>query len=404
MAIRLSPGVPGASLAGLLLVTGCAPPPPRSSVAQSKPAPLVAADAPPKGLSSFELYNAGRELTAQAARGLEQQVLVSPEDTTSRVQLLGYYTPERRAESTEDRASYLSHVTYLAERDAGETWLVPFMVRIRSDVDGQDAFLQVKEALERACADPSAPAHTFALAADVLQQEEPRAAEDLLEAAVRLYPGNPDLWSRLADVYGEEGGERRDATREVGFFTAKSYWAARKGLDVVSAWRSEFDDLKAPTLGLHLTTGQDKSPLDTVTDERWTQSQEARALQQTTPAAFAAGDVEGAGKFARELLNHVASIDGDTRELARPAHIVLGRLALRRGQIADARDQLLQASGGGLDWFRLDRRLAEGLIASGETGSVARYVGADRTFVASGRKPPGNPLDFWTSCSCRNDL
>lgn len=105
-----------------------------------------------------------------------------------------------------------------------------------------------------------------------------------------------------------------------------------------------------------------------------------RALREVATRAIAAGEIDAAERHARELLLRADELC-DWREIdlaVHRAHVVLGEVALLRGDKAEACERLLDAGrvNGGpvLSTFGPDFGLARGLLASGEQKCVLEYL------------------------------
>jgi thiol-disulfide isomerase/thioredoxin len=116
-----------------------------------------------------------------------------------------------------------------------------------------------------------------------------------------------------------------------------------------------------------------------------------RALPEHAEAEFEAGNVDAAERDARQLLriagDHAhASNHGD---LAHAANTLLGRVALRRGDLIEAKQRLAasaQVAGSPtLESFGPSMKLAQELLAAGEREAVLQYLEACRMFWKSDR-------------------
>jgi len=111
-------------------------------------------------------------------------------------------------------------------------------------------------------------------------------------------------------------------------------------------------------------------------------------------AAIEAGNADAAGRMATRALAQVA----DERNVkfgqaVHDGHAVLGRAALARGNVEEAKAQLLRAGqvagGGTLTSFGPNMALAKALVEHGERVTVVRYLEACRSFWKNPR------LDEW---------
>ena len=101
-------------------------------------------------------------------------------------------------------------------------------------------------------------------------------------------------------------------------------------------------------------------------------------------AAIDADDADRAQRFADELLSHGTEIRPLDGQFVHDGHCVLGRVALRRNNVAEAKRQLLEAGkvtgGGTLTSFGPNMILAKELIEKGERETVVSYLEACRKF------------------------
>ena len=108
--------------------------------------------------------------------------------------------------------------------------------------------------------------------------------------------------------------------------------------------------------------------------------QEKRMLiSRLATSAFEAGEVQTAQVWALEALNDTATARSDwsVANSVHHAHIILGRIALRGGDLAEARKHLIQASQSQgspqLDSFGPNMMLAKELLEKGERDAVIQY-------------------------------
>jgi len=108
--------------------------------------------------------------------------------------------------------------------------------------------------------------------------------------------------------------------------------------------------------------------------------QEKRILfSELATSAFEAGQIETAQRWALEALKDAttATTDWSVANSVHHAHIILGRIALRGGDLAEARKHLIQASQSQgspqLDSFGPNMMLAKELLEKGERDAVIQY-------------------------------
>lgn len=114
-------------------------------------------------------------------------------------------------------------------------------------------------------------------------------------------------------------------------------------------------------------------------------------------AAADRGDSARAAKYARELLDLAArySDDWNYGNALHDGHLVLGRVALAKGDHAEARSELLAAGrtpgSPQLNSFGPNMRLAKDMLDAGHADAVLEYFDLCRGFWHSHR----NSLDLW---------
>jgi len=114
------------------------------------------------------------------------------------------------------------------------------------------------------------------------------------------------------------------------------------------------------------------------------------ALHSRATRALERGNHAKAESFARELLDLAARFRDDWNygNAIHKAHLVLGRLALARGDLAVARSELLLAGhtpgSPQLDSFGPNMQLAKELLEAGERAVVLEYFALCRSFWQMG--------------------
>jgi len=109
------------------------------------------------------------------------------------------------------------------------------------------------------------------------------------------------------------------------------------------------------------------------------------SLLTAAKAAIEANDVGKARQLATTALAQVGSRNDDTTgQTIHDSHVVLGRVALRTGDLAEAKTHLQQAGhvtgGGTLTSFGPNMSLAKELLERGERGAVVQYLEACAAF------------------------
>ena len=121
------------------------------------------------------------------------------------------------------------------------------------------------------------------------------------------------------------------------------------------------------------------------------------ALRGAAKAAFEVGKLDEARTYANELLTVAQHFRGDWNygNAIHDGHLVRGRLALRAGDVAQAKKELLAAGdtpgSPQLDTFGPNMSLASDLLQHGEREVVLEYFQRCERFWESG----GDSLDAW---------
>jgi tetratricopeptide (TPR) repeat protein len=329
------------------------------------------------------LPSGAHELTREDAAELEQRIAARPDDRFARAHLAQAYfvqsmhAAQARHPARDELLARLGvHVGWLVDHapgsaEAGESWLCA-VGRVAPEVHADLA-----ERWERALAANAQDAHVHANAARFFATDDEPRALALLECAARLEPDEPEwsrriaqqleLRSRLGSSPGEGERDRRRILVELERARAHEEQRAR-------------DDGEPPA------TGRIRARFSAV---------------KLAEAALAAGELERAEQIARELLEQGAmerwqlAFDGGPHH----GHLVLGRVALRRGDVAAAAGHLRAATEAPFPFrggWKSHTALARDLFDAGERDAVRAYLEASlRDAEGIARKVPSKaPSDF----------
>jgi hypothetical protein len=133
------------------------------------------------------------------------------------------------------------------------------------------------------------------------------------------------------------------------------------------------------------------------------EAEKASAMGDSDPAlahmAFDAGDMNKARRYAQQLVNAAPTRQGswDVGNMIHQGNLVLGRIAVREGRLADAVTFLGRSAevpgSPTLNSFGPNMSLARDLLAAGETMAVLAYFERCRAFWRMG----GSRLDQWAA-------
>jgi RNA polymerase sigma factor (sigma-70 family) len=375
----------GAAVPGIVyLQSGPAQPAPDATVAQVEPTPAADAPAAAPGpetpavksarrtpsavrsqpatpaptapaLNAKQEATNGQRLSAAQAQELEIHLAQEPNDLAARCQLLGFYfLAQRRSQPAHD--ARLGHIQWLIQQhpelDLGAYGSLDPML------DG-DAYAQAKATwLQQVQANPQNVA-ILGNAAQFFTLQDRATAEDLLKQAQALEPTNPAWFSQMAGLYALDG---------LSAAPAAARQAAVKALEQMEYAQAN-------------TTGD---------------QQRFHNLDQLAQMALDAGELEKARTYAASLLQQAGTPQAGWNygDAIYRGNLVLGRIALRSGNLAEAEQYLLaagQTTGSPkLDSFGPNMTLAKELLEQGQKDAVLQY------FQLCGRFWKSDKLAAWT--------
>jgi tetratricopeptide (TPR) repeat protein len=295
----------------------------------------------------------GRNLSAEDARSLEIQVKAAPDDVAARTELLGYYM-RLAFSSQEAREARQQHILWLIRNRPEAPILSTPYAGLDHHLDGS-AFEEGRKAwLAQVDRQPKNAAILGSTAAYLLFDDSDAAAR-LYQRAEAAEPQNPE-WSRhLGHLY------TLGLSRKTGEEKQKSAQAA----------------LGAYERSLANMDGEEREGL----------------LPELAKVALEAGEAAKARGYAEEMLKSDAS-GWNAGNLVHHGHLVLGRIALRDGDMKTAQEHLLAAGktkgSPQLNSFGPNMTLAKELLEKGERQTVLEYFKLCGAFWKKG------VLDAWT--------
>jgi hypothetical protein len=294
-------------------------------------------------------------LTTQQASALEDQVRTNPEDLQARDRLMMYYFQAMiTSRSSELENKREQHIFWLVEhhpdsRFAGspEAMIIPF------GFSSTDGYQHGKELWLKQIESHSDNLRVLLNGAHFVALSDGKLGQSWLEKALALDPGNFEAASMLAASYRQE--------RLLAPSPEAKTTLAKKALSVQE-------------LALSKAVGEDRF----------------NELTEIAPEALDAGQIDQAEQYASELLQTADQFKGSWNygNALQKGHIVLGRAALRRGNVPTAKDHLLAAGAVAgspqLDSFGPDMTLAKELLDKGERDTVVAYLQACSKFWKMG--------------------
>jgi tetratricopeptide (TPR) repeat protein len=286
--------------------------------------------------SWLEYYLNGSNLTAAAVDAFEGSLDDNPNQPDIRTLLLGYYHGKSEFSA---KSNFARHVYWFIENHPDAQLLGMFLFE-----DGE-IYEEGKARWQKALGEHPYNAKVLGNAARYFEQRDQPLAEDALLKAKALDPENEEWPERLGRLYMRSmrfgSAETRVATAE------KAYAAFRAAYDLASVLDRE------------------------------------NVLLELSRSAFAAGKFSEAEQFANETLEF-ANRKQDFGEGFHYAHIVLGRIALKNGDIEKAKEHLLDAGkttgSDFLNYVGPDMTLALELLNQGEREAVIEFINFCKTF------------------------
>ncbi len=295
---------------------------------------------------------AGGEMDAAQAEKMEAILAENPDDISTRTKLLGYYFLHRRGAegAIEKRRGHVLWV--IANHPSSELAALPYCgMNAHLDPEG---YVEAKKLWTRQTeAHPDDP-DVLGNAGGFFQLQDRKLADDFLQRALKADPGNPDRADKLGQFYALS----RDAA-------------------------------DAPLALTHLEDAQEADKDEMSRFYR---------LSQLAKAAHKAGDLDKAGRYAKEVIAKAAlhSKDWNYGNAIHHGNNILGLCALAKGDIALAETHLILAGktpgSPQLDSFGPNMLLAKDLLVKDRKEVVLEYLGLCRAFWEMG----GDRLDKWT--------
>ena len=277
----------------------------------------------------------GSELTVEQAAALEQELAANPQDLSARAQLLGYYFGQGFRASPE---RHRGHILWFIENAPESEVLEGPEASIFPSRD-PDGYIEAKEAWLRVIAQQ--PRNTVFLrhAAGYFTLSDTELSAELLERAESLAPADPEWARELGSIHWRQARSPRGEN------------------DPAAAARA----LTAFERAYELSGGSARGSL----------------LTYLGMAAFVAGDIEKARSHAESMLETIPD-DWNKGNRIHTGNLVLGRVALSEGDLAEAGARLIAAGqtpgSPQLNSFGPDMALAKKLLEHGETRAVVRYL------------------------------
>jgi tetratricopeptide (TPR) repeat protein len=331
-------------------------------------------------------FHVGTNASPADAEWLEDRSESGELGLAARIVLLGYYFRKREGAASLRRQEI---IYWLIENAPACPSAFRPMAQMFGNATFFPAFSRYRQLwLDAVKAHESSPA-VHIHAAMALQRTDEQLADRLLLPAIELEPNNPDSSHRLAHLYQRRS---RSAVDEESRLLARQ--ALSKFRQVLSIEERQSVDNLQTSVGCS-ESERVKQAAISKTHTR------LRPLKDLARAAYDAGECDAAEAYANEALALSADEilppflrnDG---EVTHHCHLVLGRLALRRGDVALAGRHLLEAGktkgSPALMSFGPNMLLAQELLEVGERDAVLEYFELCGKFWKSGK----DQLEIWT--------
>jgi tetratricopeptide (TPR) repeat protein len=299
---------------------------------------------------------AGRNLTPEQVASLEEKLAADPSDVTARTQLLGYYGGVRSIRDQSAKESKRQHVLWFIRNSPESEILGMPSARIHHLLD-RDGYAEAKEAWMSQIDREPENATLLGHAAHFFIFGGRRTSIKLLERAQSLDPSNPEWPRKLGHILslgarGPGGGNIEIAERALEHFE-RAYELADESL---------------------------RDPL----------------LEGLAKGAYSADRLDKARHYA-ELMLQNSEAGWNYGNRVHHGNLVLGRIALREGNIEEAKSRLIAAGNTPgspqLNSFGPNMALAKALLEIGEREVVLEYFKLCSTFWSSDRAK--DKLDKW---------
>lgn len=290
----------------------------------------------------------GATLTAEQAESLEERLAQDPGDIEKRTRLIEYYTVQfGNARARDERRNHVLWLIQNAPEAPVLAWGYPLLYDLANPVLSKEVSARWSRHLE---GDPN-NLTILRHAANFHEFNNPELAISLLERAESLDDSNP-LWPReLGSLHWLESnlpsGERDSQA------SRRAFACYKRAYDLS-------DDLERELL-----------------------------LPMLAVIAFSLGEFEKAREHAESMLEE----DRQSREAGvriHIGHLTLGRIALREGDLEEAKSRLIAAcevpASAGLEGVSPEMGLAQNLLELGESQVVLRYLSVCSKLWERGRE------------------
>lgn len=315
---------------------------------------------------AFIYFARGTQLSKQGADKLEQDLRSDPNSFSDRIELLAFYSFKITGDglTPEELANRREHILWVIAHQPSSTFAADYAAAFDAYGHDPEGLQQGKKLwLQQVQTKPTDTRILYNAGRFFAWVDDWQQSEELMERAYAIKPTDHDIASFLAGLYWRDA--RHSSTSEqVAGVAARSLKVFEQALD-----------------GSH-------DPCERLND-----------LPDAAQAAFEAGEYERATIYSKEALTLVEQPDyaDNDADAIHYGNIVLGRIALRQGDVKAASAYLLKAGkikgNPHLDTFGPNMMLAKELLEKGESKSVLEYFDLCGKFWADDDRK----LDQWRS-------
>lgn len=301
---------------------------------------------------SFLLTSRGMQLSDQAAYKLEQDLKSDNDSFAYRIELLAFYSSKtyREGLTPEESANRREHVLWIIQHQPSSEVAGSPDAAFTDNRDPEGMAQGKKLWLQQIQANPNNVRILYNAGRFFSWNADWEQSKEFIERAYAIAPKDHDVASFLAEIYWRDARKSQTA-EQLTRMAAKSLQIYDQALKDAPDARERLYD-----------------------------------LPDAAQAAFEAGDYDRAAAYAKDALDLVVKSE-DRSSIADATHygnIVLGRIALRRGDTVRASGYLLKAAeitgNPHLDTFGPNMLLAKELLDRGDRKSVVTYFDLCRRF------------------------
>ena len=305
---------------------------------------------------ALRLTMKGRSISPEEAAKLEEKLAGDPQDLETRFTLIGYYTTRHDGSFPQKR----SEQTLWVIQNIPDSELLHLNVLVRLN-QHEKGFEEAKQLWLKQLDVYKGNLVVLSNAIDFFLLSDKDLAEKLLKQAAAAEPNNSQWPTRLGHFYLLQVGTARDKTRQ--------NLAALASAQFELAYKLTRDD-----------------------------SEKRNLLIPLAKSAIEAGEIEQARAWAVQLLSQGTTDKKDWNygNAIHHGHIILGRIALLSGNLAEAKEHLIAAGetpgSPQLNSFGPNMELAKELLEKGERDAVVQYFQLCANFWKN-----HSQLDNWTA-------